>query len=104
MGHTAVLRWCGGEWAQVPVSWEANGGDFIRSNISRLLLTHKATMPALRPRTRYGYRVGNNASGWSSGAGLVFVFHPQPPPRLLLRLLLRSRGRRRRRRRAEFFF
>lgn len=58
----------------VPVSWEANGGDFIRSNISRLLLVHKATMQGLRPRTRYGYRVGGNDTGWSS----EFFFVSQP--------------------------
>ena len=58
----------------VPVSWEANGGDFIRSNISRELLVHNATMQGLRPRTRYGYRVGSNATGWSS----EFFFVSQP--------------------------
>lgn len=59
----------------VPVSWEANGGDFIRSNISRRLLTHNATMLGLKPRTRYGYRVGSNETGgWSS----EFFFVSQP--------------------------
>ena len=58
----------------VPVSWEANGGDFIRSNISRRLLMHKATMQGLRARARYGYRVGSNATGWSS----KFFFVSQP--------------------------
>jgi len=55
---------------RVPVSWEVNGGDFVRSNISRTIFVHKATMHGLKPLTRYFYRVGCEATapqtGWSS--------------------------------------
>ena len=57
----------------VPVSWEVSH-DFIRANISRRLLVHRATMTGLRPRTEYSYRVGGNLTGWSA----VFSFTSAP--------------------------
>jgi hypothetical protein len=56
----------------VPVSWEVTG-HFIRANISRTMSVCRGTMTGLAPRTKYGYRVGGAATGWSKN----FTFRSQ---------------------------
>jgi len=73
---TSIVQWqVGDESSQPPFANTASGHTWTYTFGGWLGVLHMATMTGLVPSTRYAYRVGDNAGGWSS----VYSFKTMDP-------------------------